>query len=106
MASYESEEVFRLPSAFTGSGEDGDGYYPGDDDTEALDAVDGVLDVLVVLLEHTHGGSRPRRLQRSPSCFSIVRLDRGHAKEKALAMDGKGLAQSGREEAICTMVGA
>ena len=29
---YESEEVFRLPSAFTRTGEDGDGDYPGDDD--------------------------------------------------------------------------
>ena len=28
---YESEEVFGLPSAFTGAGEDGDGDYPGDD---------------------------------------------------------------------------
>ena len=98
--SYESEEVFRLPSAFTGSGEDGDGDYPGDDYAEALDAVDTVLDALVVLLKHTHGGSGPRRLL----CFAIVRLtDR---RKMALAMDEKGLGQSSRMEAICTMVGS
>ena len=76
MASYESKEVFRLPSAFTGSSEDGDGYYPGDDDTEALDAVDGVLDVLVVLLEHTHGWVKATEA----SAVQFNCSARGHAK--------------------------
>ena len=44
--------------------------------------MDTVLDVLVVLLKHTHGGSRPRRLQKSHELLFNGWTRRSRTREK------------------------